>query len=267
MERPRVNLLANAVMWPTFLLMSAVTVVLGVAVGTITAPFDRARRAVAWVDHLVWGRLLFLFGPLWSVRRSIPPLGPGPYVVVSNHGSLIDIPLNMGLPLPMRVLAREGLFRVPVMGWYMRYSRQILVDGSSRDGVDQTLDACRDAIANGVSVLVFPEGTRTEDGAIGVFHKGAFKLAAELGVPVLPVVIDGSHQALPKGSPGLVLPYCRFRMRALEPIPVDGTVATRVLARRVRDRMVAELDRMRAEGGVVLAGNVGRGVGAEPWSS
>jgi 1-acyl-sn-glycerol-3-phosphate acyltransferase len=236
---------SNIVMWPWFLLVSAVTVAVGLVVGTLAAPFDRARRGVLWVNHWIWGRLLFALGPLWSVRRQVPELGPGPYVVVCNHASLIDIPLNLGLPLPIRVSARPGLFRVPLMGWYMRYSRQILVDSADREGVDRTMEAFRAAIADGVSVLIFPEGTRSEDGQIGTFHKGAFKLASELGVPLLPVVIDGSGAALPKGSNGLVRWFCRFRMHVLQPVPTTGT--SRVLSRQVRDAMVAELDRMRAE--------------------
>lgn len=248
---------SNVVMWPWFLFVSAVTVGTGVVVGTITAPFDHARRAVLWVNHLIWGRVLFALGPLWSVRRQIPQIGPGPYVVVCNHASLIDIPLNLGLPLPIRVSARHGLFAVPVMGWYMRYSGQILVDTGTREAVDRTLDACRAAIADGVSVLVFPEGTRSEDGRIGAFHKGAFRLAAELGVQVLPVVIDGSGAAMPKGSSGLARWFCRFRMNVLAPVDANENTASRVLARRVRDDMVAELDRMRAEDAPVpvLAGS------------
>ena len=240
--RSRVNP-SNVVMWPWFLLVSAVTVGVGVLVGSVSG---RARRGVLWVNHWIWGRLLFALGPLWSVRRSVPPLGPGPYVVVSNHASLIDIPLNLGLPLPIRVSARPGLFRVPVMGWYMRYSRQIRVDGGSREDIGRTLDAFRTAIADGVSILVFPEGTRSEDGEIGAFQKGAFKLAAELGVPLLPVVIDGSGDALPKGSNGLVRWFCRFRMHVLPPVETKDPPPIRVLTRRVRDAMVAELERMRA---------------------
>lgn len=246
--RARVNV-SNVVMWPWFLLVSAVTIAVGVFVGTVTGPLDRARRRVLWVHHWIWGRSLFTFGPLWTVRRQIPPIGPGPYVVVSNHASLIDIPLNLGLPLPIRVSARPGLFGVPVMGWYMRYSRQIQVDSGSQQDIERTLDACRTAIAEGVSVLVFPEGTRSEDGSIGTFHKGAFKLATELGVPVLPVVIDGSGDALPKGSNGLVRWFCRFRMHVLDPVQTADTTATRVLTRQVRDAMVAELERMRAVAG------------------
>jgi 1-acyl-sn-glycerol-3-phosphate acyltransferase len=120
------------------------------------------------------------------------------------------------------------------------------VASDSREAVEASLGACREAIRDGASILVFPEGTRSGDGRIGPFHKGAFLLARELGVPVLPVVIDGSGAALPKGSPGLVLRSCDFRMRVLAPIAPEGS--SRVLARRVREAMVAELTRMRVEG-------------------
>ena len=236
-------------MWPWFLSVSVATALGGVVAGTLTAPFDRSRRGALWVNHWLWGRLLFALGPLWRVERQrVPdgdaPLGPGPYVVVSNHTSLLDIPLNMGLPLPMRVSARPGLFRVPIMGRYMRYSRMISVDAGSREAVEASLAACRQAIAEGVSILVFPEGTRSEDGRIGAFHKGAFLIARELDVPILPVVIDGSGAALPKGRLGLMSSFCRFRMRTLP--PVAPATSARVLSRQIRADMVAELDRMRS---------------------
>jgi 1-acyl-sn-glycerol-3-phosphate acyltransferase len=241
----RVDLLSNAVMWPWFLAVSLVTLAFGV-LAAAARPWDRARLGALWVHHWLWGRALFALGPLWRVQREIAtPLGPGPYVVVSTHASLIDIPLNLGLPLPIRVSARPGIFRVPLMGAYMRFSRMIPVASDSRESVEASLEACRAAIRDGASILVFPEGTRSVDGRIGPFHKGAFVLARELGVPILPVVIDGSMAALPKGSPGLVQRFCGFRLRAMAPIEPDAP--SRVLARRVREAMVAELARMRAE--------------------
>lgn len=247
----QVSIVASVVLWPWFLLASAATVAGGVVVGALTAPFDRARRSVLWVNHLVWGRMLFTFGPLWTARRTVPEIGPGPYVIVSNHVSVLDIPLNMGLPLPIRVCAREALFDVPVMGWYMRFSRQIRIETGSREAVEGSLAACRQAIEDGVSVLVFPEGSRSDDGRIGTFQKGAFKLAQELGVPVLPVVVDGSQDALPKGQLLVRSLFTRMRMTVLPPVstttPEGAPIVCRVLARRVRDAMVSELDRMRAE--------------------
>lgn len=241
---PRVDPLSNAIMWPWFLAVSALTVAVGLT-ASLLRPWDRARTGALWVHHWLWGRALFTLGPLWRARRELIPLGPGPYVVVSTHASLIDIPLNLGLPLPIRVSARPGIFRVPVMGAYMRFSRMIPVGSGSRGEIEASLEACRAAIRDGASILVFPEGTRSEDGRIGPFQKGAFVLARELGVPVLPVVIDGSGAALPKGSPGLVRRYCDFRMRVLPPIPADAP--SRALARRVRDAMVAALADLRGE--------------------
>lgn len=244
MALPPPNLASNAIMWPWFLLVSAAELVLGVVVGTLAKPFDPARKSVLWLNHLLWGRLLFLLGPLWTAERRIPELGPGPYVIVSNHASLIDIPLNVGLPLPIRIGARPGLFRVPLMGWFMRFSGHICVESGSKEAIEATMQACRAAIQDGISILIFPEGTRSDDGSIGSFHKGAFHLARELGVPILPVVVDGTGQALPKGSVGLVKGFCRFRMHVLEPID-PSTLSARALSRRVQDRMTAELDHMR----------------------
>mgnify|MGYP003376034964 CR=1 FL=1 len=246
---PQPRILSNLVMWPWFLGVSVVTMVGGLILGLV--PRDPGRLRPLWVNHWLWGRALFAFGPLWRARREVGPLGPGPYVIVSTHTSLLDIPLNLGLPLPIRVSARPGIFRVPVMGAYMRFSRMIPVASDSREAVEASLEACRAAIRDGASILVFPEGTRSEDGGIGPFHKGAFHLARELGVPILPVVIDGTGRALPKGSPGLVQGFCRFHLRTLPPIAPEGTA--RALSRRVREAMVAELAALRQSAGETSA--------------
>ena len=129
----------------------------------------------------------------------------------------------------------------------MRLSGHLSVDASSREAIEDTLASCRESIAAGTSILIFPEGTRSTDGEIGPFHKGAFMIARELGTPLLPVVIDGTGQTLPKGSPGLIRWFSEIRMRVLEPIdPAAVPGATRVLTRRVHEMMVHELQQLRS---------------------
>lgn len=191
--------LPGALGWANFFAVSALNVLVGVTLQVLAGPWDAARRTCLWVDHHIWGRLLWRTAPCWRLQvRGAERLPPGPVVIVANHQSVLDIPAILALPTPIRVLAKPSLFSVPVMGWYMRFSRQIPV--FEADEAAGLLATCREHLANGVSVLVFPEGTRSEAGEIRRFHRGAFRLALDAGVPVLPVAVRGTEGILRKGS-------------------------------------------------------------------
>ena len=111
-----------------FGLSSLLTVAAGTLAQVPLLPFDRARRACLRANHLFWGRFFWWIEPsLRMRRRGLEHARGGPFVIVCNHASVMDIPACMGLPLPLRVVARREFFRVPVLGWYMRFSRQIRI--------------------------------------------------------------------------------------------------------------------------------------------
>ena len=123
-----------------------------------------------------------------------------PYVVVCNHQSLADIPLISNLPWEMKWMGKEELFSLPVIGWMMRLAGDIPVDRkSARSGVLAFASAKR-YLERKCSVMMFPEGTRTLDGRVRRFNDGAFHLAISAKVPVLPLVIEGSRNCIPKNS-------------------------------------------------------------------
>ena len=123
-----------------------------------------------------------------------------PYVVVSNHQSLADIPILSHLPWEMKWIAKKELFTVPFVGWMMRLAGDIPVDrAETRSGARMLLTAMK-YLEQKCSVMFFAEGTRSPDGRVGRFNDGAFQLAIKAHVPILPVAIEGSFDCLPKKS-------------------------------------------------------------------
>lgn len=137
-----------------------------------------------------------------SVDGELPAdAGRRPYVVVANHASIADPFLLSFLPLDMRFVAKEELFRTPLVGWLLRLAGDIPVrrgDGASATAMRAT---CVATLARGLSVMIFPEGTRARGGRLGAFRPGAFQVAIEAGAPVLPVALHGSAACVDASGP------------------------------------------------------------------
>jgi 1-acyl-sn-glycerol-3-phosphate acyltransferase len=186
--------------------------------------------------------------PLWGFRRSgTAPLDPRrPYVVVANHESFADILLISHLPWEMKWLSKAEMFRIPFLGWLMRLAGDIPVKrGEGRSAVE-AIQACRKVLAGKVSVMIFPEGTRSGSGELLPFKDGAFRLAVTTGVPILPLALTGTGSALPKR--GFLLGRSRAEVRVLEPVETTGLTTRDVpaLRERVRSQIAAARDSLRA---------------------
>jgi len=235
--------LLSAFNWILFVGVSLLNLSVGATLQTLALPLDRSKRLCLWVNHWIWGRMLYAVEVFWPLRREgYERVAAGPYIVVSNHGSVLDIPANMTLPLPLRVVGKTSLFEVPIMGWYMTFSRQIPLDADDPASVASMMTCVKEALAEGVSVLIFPEGTRTVDGTLGVFNRGAFRLAKDLDVPLLPVVVEGTRDILPKGSLRPARPVDAVTVQVLDPIDPGGFSTARKLSNTVRRSMEAVLD-------------------------
>ena len=167
-------------------------------------------RLYMWIAGHLWGRVVLAIGGIQLVVKGGEHLNPKqPYVVCANHASQTDIPAIFGgLSVPVRFMAKKSLFFIPIFGWSMWLARFIPVNrGSSRKARASIRNAAK-KVKNGPSVLVFPEGTRSPDGQIKKFKSGAFVLAVQAEVPILPVAIRGSFDVLSKYSvrpkPGVI---------------------------------------------------------------
>src|SRR2546423_5870224 len=123
------------------------------------------------------------------------------YVFLSTHQSYMDIPVRLGyLPAQLRIAAKREVFQIPFLGWHMRRGGHISINrGSTSEAVSALRRAARE-IRPGLSVFLFPEGTRTRDGSLQAFKKGGFRIALQTGLPVVPVTIVGTRQVLPRDS-------------------------------------------------------------------
>lgn len=160
------------------------------------------KRLMHCVAHF-WGQGLVAMNPLWRVRtEGLHHVVPGRhYVIVANHQSLLDILVVLcGLKTHFKFMAKKELFSIPFLGWHLAMAGYIPLDRGNRESGREAILRAKDWIGRGVSVLLFPEGTRSRDGRIHEFKPGAFKIARDTGVDILPVVIDGTGAAIPKNS-------------------------------------------------------------------
>jgi 1-acyl-sn-glycerol-3-phosphate acyltransferase len=147
----------------------------------------------------------------------------------------------------MKWVAKAELFRLPVVGWMMRLAGDIAVErGSQRSRAKVIIDAMN-YLKQNCSVMFFPEGTRSRDGSVGAFNDGAFHLAIKSGTPILPLVLDGTVNALPKNTWRLSNPG-PIRLKVLSPVSTSGLTKNdaRDLSEQVRGMIVEQLERWRS---------------------
>ena len=216
----------------------------------VTAPFDRNRVVVGRFLRLVGAGIGRCFPPWRLEIQGRWPEG-GPFVVVANHQSILDILMLARLPREMKWVAKEELFRIPWAGWMMRIAGDIPIRRGDAESGGEALARAKTYLSRGMSVMIFPEGTRSAKGTLLPFKSGAFRLAIDAGVPVLPIAVHGTAQGMPKGGPW-VRP-CRAFARILAPIPTAGRTVEETgklkeeVRRLIAAELPAELERARAE--------------------
>ena len=151
----------------------------------------------------LWGKTLLLFSgvqvKLVGETHAISP--DQSYIFMANHQSAFDIfSLLAGLPIPFRWVAKKELFKIPIFGPSMRRAGYISIDRSNPRDAVRSLNKAAQRIREGVSVVVFPEGTRTEDGNLLPFKGGGFVLAIKSTAPIVPTAIRGTFMVKPRGS-------------------------------------------------------------------
>ena len=234
--------------WRTvFFLIPAIgvyTIVLGtLSIGS--SLFEKRGYFAHWCAR-TWSRWILKTTGVRVQVRGLERLEPGrTYVFVANHQSIYDIPVLLwSLPYQLRIIAKESLGNFPFLGWHLRRTGHMLVDRSRPDRAKIFGWASR-LTANGLSLIVFPEGTRSRDGRVGRFKGGSFYLALEAGLPVVPLSLVGSRHVMLKGRlatyPGDVT------LIVHEPIDTSALAGTdpRAFGERVRQVIApdAESDR------------------------
>lgn len=166
-----------------------------------------------------------------------------PLVIVANHQSIIDVcVLFRAIPVPLRFVLKQELAKVPFVGAYARAMGMVFIERHSARNASRKLENAAAIFREGHSLCAFPEGTRSRDGRVGAFKGGVFKLAIEAGIPILPVLIEGSGDVLP-ASGFRVRPSC-IRLRAGSPIQTGQLAPSdrQALAARCR-RTIIEMQK------------------------
>ena len=223
--------------------------IVSIIVLALTYPFDKSRR---WVHECSRCICTLLYGVPPFIRRTIDGVEnidpKKAYVMVMNHNSGFDIFAAYKIPLNFRWVSKREVFRVPFMGPLLTIHGDIPIErGNAAKAMAKVLRLGKLWISRGATVAIFPEGTRSKTGEINRFKAGAFNLAKEAGVEILPVVMTGTNEFFRKGW--LVNWRNRVAIRVLKPVSTEEVAAKEVadLSTEVRERMVLALDELRKE--------------------
>ena len=243
------ELIKSAWVWLSSIIFITLALPVALLLWLISIPFDK-RRLMNNRWMVIQGIVLTKMSPFWKVvvdgREKIDQNQA--YVIVPNHQSMLDIVFFNMLHHRLRWVSKIEVFKIPIVGWEMRMVKYIELVRGNKSSVMRMMEKCVESLRDGISVVIFPEGTRSLTGAIGKFKAGAFQIAVKTDKPLLPVLIDGTGDILPKkgfifGNRSVV------RIRVLDPI-FPGNFKTGdpdELAAMVQTRMVSAMEQLRSE--------------------
>jgi len=225
--------------------ISVYTLVLGAA-SIVSSLFDRTGH-FAHRCARAWSWLILKTTGVRVTVEGLERITPGTtYVFVSNHQSIYDIPVIFSsLPYQLRIIAKASLARFPVLGWHLKRGGHLFVDRRHPDPAG-ILKRWRALVSEGLSLIIFAEGTRSADGKVARFKGGSFLLAIQAGLPIVPVAVEGTRQVMKKGrlrtEPGDVTLIIHDPIQP--PALVDpGPRDAKALADRVHDIVTASVGR------------------------
>ena len=235
----------SSLFWAFLVASSVVLFPIAVSIWLFTAVFDQ-RLCFLHRFTCFWASLYTWLNPVWRVRvEDGHKIRRGEtYVMVANHQSLLDILVLFRIFTHFKWVSKIENFRIPFVGWNMSLNRYIRLKRGDRASVVRMLRECEQVLSEGNSIMMFPEGTRSPDGRLRAFKSGAFTLAQSAQSPILPIVIEGTANALPKR--GFVLQGRHdIRITVLDEIPY-GSFANEpleALTDRIRDLIASHLEK------------------------
>lgn len=206
-----------------FVLFTLIVFLLYLVIWVLVAPFD-PKRKISHHYSRFWSKGIYHLCPWWKVKvEGMENIEPGKsYIVLSNHQAMLDIPLLYVLPFNFKWVSKREVYKIPVFGWVLRMHGDIAIERGGAASAKKMINQCDAMLKQGVSIVMFPEGTRTKNGQVQAFQPGAFILAKKSKVDLLPVVIDGTFDALQnsKGKFGIAVPHV-FHVKILPPVTPD----------------------------------------------
>ncbi len=229
---------------------SAIFYVVALIIWLLTRPFDR-RLVLLHLFTCFWATLYVWVVPSWSLTitgREKINRGKA-YIIVSNHQSLLDIIVAFGLFIHFKWVSKAEIFRIPFIGWNMVLNRYVRLKRGDKRSIEKMMARCEETLSEGSSLYMFPEGTRSKTGELKDFKPGAFILAKKMKVPILPVVITGTRDALPKNSLNVQGRH-RINLNVLDEIPYEkfSELSVERTSAMVRELFLSHLDHRKGTG-------------------
>jgi 1-acyl-sn-glycerol-3-phosphate acyltransferase len=245
------DIFKSIIVWLIGVAFMAVLFPVTLIIWLLVLPFDRERYVIhcllMYQSTILWHMI-----PIWrtKIEGRENALKGTTYVIISNHQSILDILLINCLRYKYKWISKIENTKVPFLGWYVRMADYITIDRSNEESKIEMLEKSYRCLKGGNSIMLFPEGTRSADNEIGFFKRGAFQLAIQADVPILPVLIDGTGGILPKK--GLIFGSgFHIRLRVLDPVypSAFGTDDPEELAGKFRSIYAFQLKKLRAKTG------------------
>jgi 1-acyl-sn-glycerol-3-phosphate acyltransferase len=235
----------NVLYWPYLIGTCVLGFVPALLIFLVTLPFDPRRRVLHWYT-CIWGAHYLAWAPFAGTRVEGLERArkAGPCIFVSNHQSMVDVLAVFALRTPFLWVSKVENFYVPFLGWNMWLNRYVAIKRGHLPSIMRMVRTCHRRLQEGHNLFVFPEGTRSPDGNLIRFFPGAFRLAIRFRVPIVPVVIDGTGDILPKGQ--FFIRPRPVTLHVLDPVRPEAVGNDyRKLLEVVRTRMQRELDTLR----------------------
>jgi 1-acyl-sn-glycerol-3-phosphate acyltransferase len=240
------NIVKSLTVWIIGLCYMVILFPITFIIWLVVLPFDRERLVTHWI--LMYQSLILVsLIPIWKIKiegREKAVKGTT-YVIISNHQSLLDILLINCLRFRFKWISKIENINLPFLGWYLRMAGYITIDRGNEESKAEMLEKSLGCLNRGISIMLFPEGTRSPDREIRLFKRGAFQLALEAKVPVLPILIDGTGGILPKH--GLIFNIGHhITIRVLEPVMPEhfGTDNVEELADKFKSLLILEMKKL-----------------------
>jgi len=243
------DIVKSILLWIIGILFIIIFFPINCVVWIFSLPFDRNRASIHMI--LMWqSYLLVKMIPIWKIKiegREKAVKGVT-YVIISNHQSVLDTLIINCLRYRFKWVSKIENMKIPVLGLYLRMADYITVNRGNEESKVEMLEKSLNCLKNGTSVMIFPEGTRSKDMEVALFKRGAFQLAIEAGVPVLPVMLEGTGGILPKH--GLIFGSgFNITLRVLDPVYPDAFPTKNVdeLSEVFRTKIASELKELRSK--------------------
>lgn len=240
--------IGSVVFWLFVVISSLPLTLCAFIIWAVTAPFDK-RRVILHRFTCFWASLYTWTNPAWPVtitgRENI--VSGRTYVLVANHLSLLDILVMFRLFKDFKWVSKAEIFKVPGVGWNMSLNKYIPLKRGDKASIAEMMKMSEETLRSGSSIMIFPEGTRSKTGEMRDFKHGAFDMARDTETAIIPIVIQGTSDALP--ARGFVLQGKHpISVTVLPEVPVSvvESMSTEDLSAHVRTLIADEIARERA---------------------